>query len=555
MPHLQSRRPRPAGPQRRGARSSTRWSRELAATRWNTRGNCLLVVGATYPRELAEVRALVGDMPLLVPGVGAQGGDVAAGGAARPDRRRHRPHHQLLARHPVRLGAARTSPAPRAPRTQALRDHDQPSRHRADERHARAHSPRLRSLACLRSPARALPRQRVTLGSRCRRAPAILLRGGGPDPDSLDPQKARGFEAQSDPARPVRGTDHARQARGGGARASRRSWSVSADGQHLHASSCAPRRAGRTATRSSAADFVAALRRLVDPATASRLRAVRRRHRQRLRHRRRPQAARIPRRVAPPTRRPSSSASPRPPPTCRRCCRTRAPARCTAPTLAAHPDGSRSPGVMVSNGAFVLKEWVQGSHVLARRNRYYWNDAATRLDAVKYLLIPDENAELARYRSGELQVTFVVPRGQFDWIRAHLGAELHIAPQLTTYYYGFNLRRAPFKDDREAAPRAVAGHRPREARARSCCASASCPPTAGCRPGVDNYAVAVLRLPGRAHGRSASPRRSGCTREAGYSTAAPAALRAALQRRRGAHQARASPSPRCGRRRSAPRCA
>jgi orotidine-5'-phosphate decarboxylase len=50
---------------------------QLAATRWNTRGNCLLVVGATYPRELAEVRALVGEMPLLVPGVGAQGGDVA----------------------------------------------------------------------------------------------------------------------------------------------------------------------------------------------------------------------------------------------------------------------------------------------------------------------------------------------------------------------------------------------------------------------------------------------------------------------------------------------
>ena len=50
---------------------------ELAATRWNTRGNCLLVVGATYPQELAQVRALVGDMPLLLPGVGAQGADVA----------------------------------------------------------------------------------------------------------------------------------------------------------------------------------------------------------------------------------------------------------------------------------------------------------------------------------------------------------------------------------------------------------------------------------------------------------------------------------------------
>ncbi|MGH8210240.1 MAG: orotidine-5'-phosphate decarboxylase [Steroidobacteraceae bacterium] len=50
---------------------------DLAAHRWNSRGNCLLVVGATYPRELAEVREVVGNMPLLVPGVGAQGGDVA----------------------------------------------------------------------------------------------------------------------------------------------------------------------------------------------------------------------------------------------------------------------------------------------------------------------------------------------------------------------------------------------------------------------------------------------------------------------------------------------
>ena len=49
---------------------------ELAARRWNARGNCGLVVGATYPSELAEVRSIVGDMPLLVPGVGAQGGDA-----------------------------------------------------------------------------------------------------------------------------------------------------------------------------------------------------------------------------------------------------------------------------------------------------------------------------------------------------------------------------------------------------------------------------------------------------------------------------------------------
>ena len=50
----------------------------LAASTWNTNGQLGLVVGATFPAELARVRALVGDLPLLVPGIGAQGGDVEA---------------------------------------------------------------------------------------------------------------------------------------------------------------------------------------------------------------------------------------------------------------------------------------------------------------------------------------------------------------------------------------------------------------------------------------------------------------------------------------------
>lgn len=51
---------------------------ELVAGKWNKNGQCGLVVGATFPQELAQVRQLVGDMPLLVPGIGAQGGDVEA---------------------------------------------------------------------------------------------------------------------------------------------------------------------------------------------------------------------------------------------------------------------------------------------------------------------------------------------------------------------------------------------------------------------------------------------------------------------------------------------
>lgn len=49
---------------------------ESVVERWNQNRNCMLVVGATYPNELKEIRKIVGDMTLLVPGIGAQGGDV-----------------------------------------------------------------------------------------------------------------------------------------------------------------------------------------------------------------------------------------------------------------------------------------------------------------------------------------------------------------------------------------------------------------------------------------------------------------------------------------------
>ena len=51
---------------------------EKATREWNYNQNIALVVGATYPEEIGEIRALIGDIPLLVPGIGAQGGDLQA---------------------------------------------------------------------------------------------------------------------------------------------------------------------------------------------------------------------------------------------------------------------------------------------------------------------------------------------------------------------------------------------------------------------------------------------------------------------------------------------
>lgn len=57
----------------------------MIAERWAPLGDCGLVVGATYPNELARVRSVVGDLPILVPGVGAQGGSASEAMAAGAD--------------------------------------------------------------------------------------------------------------------------------------------------------------------------------------------------------------------------------------------------------------------------------------------------------------------------------------------------------------------------------------------------------------------------------------------------------------------------------------
>jgi len=57
---------------------------------WNTRGNCGLVVGATFPEEMGRVRALCPELPFLIPGVGAQQGDLSRAVQAGADRQGER---------------------------------------------------------------------------------------------------------------------------------------------------------------------------------------------------------------------------------------------------------------------------------------------------------------------------------------------------------------------------------------------------------------------------------------------------------------------------------
>lgn len=292
----------------------------------------------------------------------------------------------------------------------------------------------------------------AALLASCRRAPsddadapAILLRGNGPDPDSLDPHRARSVESMH----VLRDTFECLARLDQNAApvpAAAASWTASADGL-VYTFKLHPGLQWSNGDPLVAEDFVAGLRRLVDPATAS-------------------QYAQVVSVIVNASdiiagKQPVSALGVEAPDAQTVVIRLSTPAPyllglmahpSTAPlhrpSLAKFGDQFARPGNQVSNGAFVITEWLQGSFIRAQRNTRYRLNAANKLDGVKYIQIADENAELRAYRAGELHTTAVVPRGQFDWIRENLAAELHVAPQLNTYYYGLNLDRPLFRDAR-----------------------------------------------------------------------------------------------------------
>ncbi|AXQ30801.1 peptide ABC transporter substrate-binding protein [Solimonas sp. K1W22B-7] len=117
------------------------------------------------------------------------------------------------------------------------------------------------------------------------------------------------------------------------------------------------------------------------------------------------------------------------------------------PSLKQYGDQFARPGHMVCNGAYTLDDWVVQSHVRIQRNRHYWNDAQTHIDTVMYYATEDQNSELKAYRAGDLDWATGYPVIQTPWIRKNLPAEFKMAPYLGISYFGYNLTRAPFKDN------------------------------------------------------------------------------------------------------------
>ena len=106
-------------------------------------------------------------------------------------------------------------------------------------------------------------------------------------------------------------------------------------------------------------------------------------------------------------------------------------------------------GGTVSNGPYSLAEIVPGSSLRLARNGFYWNSGAVTFDEVRYELVPDENAEFARFRAGELDVTNNVPEQRFAELVKAPNSGLQHRPSLATFYFAMNTDRGPLSKGRD----------------------------------------------------------------------------------------------------------
>ncbi|WP_084143976.1 peptide ABC transporter substrate-binding protein [Methylocapsa acidiphila] len=106
------------------------------------------------------------------------------------------------------------------------------------------------------------------------------------------------------------------------------------------------------------------------------------------------------------------------------------------------------PAHIVTNGPFRLKAFTPNDQLVLAKNPYFHDAAQVALDGEIFIPIEDRAAGLRRFMAGEIYSYDDVPAEQLAFVRAHLGAQLRIAPSLASYFYVFDTRREPFNDRR-----------------------------------------------------------------------------------------------------------
>ena len=106
------------------------------------------------------------------------------------------------------------------------------------------------------------------------------------------------------------------------------------------------------------------------------------------------------------------------------------------------------PGKLVSNGAFMLKDWQVNNKLVLARNPQYWDAAHVQLSQVTYLPVESETSDIKLFQSGDNDWVYQLPSGMYPKYKQEFAADMKIAPMLGLRYYSFNNKDPLLKDVR-----------------------------------------------------------------------------------------------------------
>jgi len=106
------------------------------------------------------------------------------------------------------------------------------------------------------------------------------------------------------------------------------------------------------------------------------------------------------------------------------------------------------PGNLVSNGAYVLKDWIPNSRIVLEKNAKYWDAKNTVITKVTFDPTESEDAALKIYKAGQVDMTLRIPAGTFQALKAEMPKELSALKNIALYYYGLNNKDPLMKDKR-----------------------------------------------------------------------------------------------------------
>jgi oligopeptide transport system substrate-binding protein len=147
-------------------------------------------------------------------------------------------------------------------------------------------------------------------------------------------------------------------------------------------------------------------------------------------------------------------------------------------------------GNLVSNGAFTLTENVPNDHIKIVKNASFYDAANVKLDAVNYIPTEDRAAGIKRFEAGEVDSMNDMPTEQLADLKVKFGDQIHLTPELGTYYYIFKSKKAPW--DNPKLRNAISMVIDREQLAEKAWQNSMIPAYSLVPPGVKGYETRVM---------------------------------------------------------------